>query len=302
MTAMEQKELLEYIKTAIGLESDVAIQQEIITRYNENSAVRKPQLHLEKEPKSPERPSIVEYHVDGVDLASLITGIPMVVCGLIGAMIALVIVGAVFLAPFFLRRNSIRKANEGKMRFYHTEGERYVEKLSKVREENSRITQKYRSDLALWEDDDTNNRSVLTQHLDETQSVLEKLYALDYIYPKYRTLPALTSIYEYLVTGRCEELSGPHGAYNLYEDEVRKDTVISQLNTVIANLEQIKQNQYMLYQQVKAIQKNTSVIASEITQIKGYTAAITQLSALNTYYSALTARNTGITAAYNLLN
>ena len=57
---------------------------------------------------------------------------------------------------------------------------------------------------------------------------------------------------------------GPHGAYNMYEDEMRKDTVISQLNTVIANLEQIKQNQYMLYQQVKAIQNTASEIGNEL--------------------------------------
>ena len=90
---------------------------------------------------------------------------------------------------------------------------------------------------------------VFDKHLKKSKALLSSFYNnKELIYPKYHNLPALTSIYEYLVTGRCDELTGPHGAYNLYEDEVRKDTVISQLNLVIDNLEKIKQNQYMLYQ------------------------------------------------------
>lgn len=125
---------------------------------------------------------------------------------------------------------------------------------------------------------------------------------IDAIYPKYQNLPALTSIYEYFITGRCDELTGPHGAYNMYEDEVRKDTVISQLNTVIENLEQIKQSQFMLYEQVKMIQKTASAINAELAQIKGYTIAMTQLTALNTYYTALNERNSRTTMYYHLLS
>lgn len=81
----------------------------------------------------------------------------------------------------------------------------------------------------------------------------------------------------------------------MYEDEVRKDTVISQLNTVIRNLEQIKQNQYMLYQQVKSINDNTRAIATDLDKIKGHTLQIARSSSLTAYYAALTERNTRIT-------
>ena len=56
----------------------------------------------------------------------------------------------------------------------------------------------------------------------------------------------------------------------------------------------------MLYQQVKSINENTQVIASELRQIKGYTVQIAQLSALNAYYAALNERNTRITMYYHL--
>ena len=160
----------------------------------------------------------------------------------------------------------------------------------------------YNERLASWTESGKENDIVLQKPLDSTKSLLSKLYANDFIYAKYQNLPALTSIYEYLLTGRCDELAGAHGAYNLYEDEVRKDTVISQLSTVIDNLEQIKQNQYMLYQQSKLIKNETAAINYELQQIKGYTINLTELTALNTYYSALTARNSEISAAFHLLN
>lgn len=159
---------------------------------------------------------------------------------------------------------------------------------------NQRKTQYY-ADLEQWNLSNQQMEQKMDEYMEETKKALEKLYSLDAIYPKYRTLPALTSIYEYLITGRCEGLTGPHGAYNLYEDELRKDTVISQLSVVIQNLEQIKQNQYMLYQQVKSIQENTNALAYELRQIKGYTIQISQLAALNAYYAALNERNTRIT-------
>ena len=322
MAAMNREQLLDYIKTAIGLETDIVIQQDVIRQYDENSLARKPEIQLVKTPTKPEPPipRSIDLHYDRSYVYKLITGIGFIIMGITIAVscadesilnrgslmiwaIGLILAGtAICVLPFILGKMNNKKENQKDLDLYQKQLDSYDNSLRQINEMNVRISDTYRANLQAWQTSDTDNRAVLTDHLTETQSILDKLYDLDYIYPKYRTLPALTSIYEYLVTGRCEELSGPHGAYNLYEDEVRKDTVISQLNTVIANLEQIKQNQYMLYQQVKAIQKNTSVIAAEITQIRGYTAAITQLSALNAYYSALTARNTGITAAYNLLN
>ena len=131
----------------------------------------------------------------------------------------------------------------------------------------------------------------MQRNLLETQTALKNLYNLDYIYPKYRNLTALTSIYEYFATGRCSELTGPHGAYNLYEDEVRKDMIIAQLNTVIENLEQIKQNQYKLYQQVQGILRNTQAVTAELYALTGYAAALTELTLVNTFYNGVSAVN-----------
>lgn len=159
----------------------------------------------------------------------------------------------------------------------------------------------YQENMEQWKASDEEARAYFTKPLKETQEALQQIYSVDVIYPKYHNLPALTSIYEYLLTGRCEELTGAHGAYNLYEDEVRKDKVISQLNSVIENLEDIKQQQYMLYEQVKGIQQNTRRIAAELQTIAGYTYYMAALTKLNTYYAGVAARNTQALAYRRLL-
>ena len=159
----------------------------------------------------------------------------------------------------------------------------------------------YNENLTAWQASNDAMHAYLQKPLLESKKLLTEFYRIGKIYPKYHNLPALTSIYEYFITGRCDELTGPHGAYNMYEDEVRKDRIISQMSVIISQLEQIKNNQYMLYEQVKEIQQNTQVIARELEEIKGYTVQITALTAMNAYYAALNEENTRITAVYHLL-
>ena len=197
-------------------------------------------------------------------------------------------IGGCACIPFIFSIPGLNREDES----YRGECELVKSMNERIREKNSEKEAQYQNAMSEWRDSNEKAHEYFSKPLSETQAVLDKLYSVDVIYPKYHTLPALTSIYEYLVTGRCEELSGAHGAYNLYEDEIRKDTIISQLNTVIENLEQIKQNQYMLYEQVKGIQQNTRAIAAELYQIKGNTACLTDLAALTAFYSGVAATNT----------
>ena len=171
------------------------------------------------------------------------------------------------------------------------EGAVIAERNSQIQAANEQAKQEYDRDLAAWSRQTAEGEQFLNKPLRETQAALDTLYNLDYIYPTYRNLTALTSIYEYFATGRCSELTGPHGAYNLYEDEVRKDMIIAQLNTVIENLEQIKQNQYKLYQQVQGILRNTQAVTAELYALTGYAAALTELTAVNTFYNGVSAMN-----------
>ena len=304
MLPEEKQKLLDYIKTAIDVETDIETQNQISAEYQTWIAAKEPIL-IKKEPQKP-----AYLDESGNDKGVAGFGIGMGILMGIGGFLSMVampesliliifglIVVALSIWMIKVGADRIRYIKEHN----NNEAIAFWKRTEKIKSENAENEIRYYQNHTEWQKlREEIDKKLETPH-QQSLDIREKLYARNVMYPKYQNLPALTSIYEYFITGRCEELTGPHGAYNMYEDEMRKDTVISQLSTVIANLEQIKQNQYMLYQQVKTIQKTASVIGNELAQIRGYTAALTELSAMNAYYNAVSARNSRIMTAYHLL-
>ena len=305
MLPEEKQKLLDYIKTAIDVETDIETQNQISAEYQTWIAAKEPIL-IKKEPQKP-----AYLDESGNDKGVAGFGIGMGILMGIGGFLSMVampesliliifglIVVALSIWMIKVGADRIRYIKEHN----NNEAIAFWKRTEKIKSENAENEKRYYQNHTEWQKlREEIDKKLETPH-QQSLDIREKLYARNVMYPKYQNLPALTSIYEYFITGRCEELTGPHGAYNMYEDEMRKDTVISQLSTVIANLEQIKQNQYMLYQQVKTIQKTASVIGNELAQIRGYTAALTELSAMNAYYNAVSARNSRIMTAYHLLS
>lgn len=93
--------------------------------------------------------------------------------------------------------------------------------------------------------------NTLRMPLDIAKKRLVELYNQDIIFPKYRNIIAVNQTSEYLDSGRCSELEGPNGAYNLYESELRQNIIIDKLDIVINQLDQIRQNQYYIYQAIR---------------------------------------------------
>lgn len=128
----------------------------------------------------------------------------------------------------------------------------------------------------------------IKEELKSTDNLLDKLYNINIIHKKYyKNIIAVTSFYDYIDTGRCIEFGGPRGIYDTYETEVRLDTIIWKLDEIIEQLEEIKQNQFALYQAItagnqlaedifksnKRIQENSQIIAENsqiITYIEMY--------------------------------
>lgn len=131
---------------------------------------------------------------------------------------------------------------------------------------------------------------------------LHKLYSYNIVFGKYRSFAALSTIHEYLVSGRCAALEGPNGAYNLLENEMRMNLVIVQLAQVVQSLEDIKQNQYMLY---SAIQTTNAELAKLNSSARNMAHSMqnmnASLSAIENN-TAITAFNTEVTAYYSKKN
>ena len=132
------------------------------------------------------------------------------------------------------------------------------------------------------------------------KDALENLYDLNIIYPKYRNLVAITTIYEYLVSGRCDELEGANGAYNLYEMELRQNIIIGQLSSILDSLEQIKNNQYTLYNEITESNRKSEELLSNLSNsidfikystvaTEKHTAALKECTESIKYYTAFNA-------------
>ena len=142
---------------------------------------------------------------------------------------------------------------------------------------NTLGTKKYKKEIEKYEKDsaiiDRENQSQLLKYdeqkniingriddintdLTDVTKTLGKYYDLDVIYPKYRNLIAITTFIEYLESGRCKSLYGYTGCYNVYEQELRQNTIIGKLDQVLIQLDQIKKIQFATY---LAIEKSNAL-------------------------------------------
>ena len=138
--------------------------------------------------------------------------------------------------------------------------------------------------------------------LQKTYAARNELYAYDIVFDKYRNPVALSSFYEYLMSGRCSALEGADGAYNIYESEIRANRVIAQLDAVVSSLEDIKHNQYMMYREMcrtnSLLENLNSTMDQALTSIQGIEANTSKIAE----NSAVIAHNSAITAYYSKVN
>ena len=86
-------------------------------------------------------------------------------------------------------------------------------------------------------------------------------------------------------------MGGPHGAYNVYEEEIRQNMIISKLDDVINSLSRIENNQSMLYD---AIWKGNLALQQMQQAIQEMSSSIQNIennSEITAYNSKITAEN-----------
>ena len=128
----------------------------------------------------------------------------------------------------------------------------------------------------------------------ETKSALDKLYAVGVVYEKYRALIPIVMFCEYLQSGRCSGLEGQDGAYNIYEYELRQNLIIYKLNEISSKLDQIQQNQYMLYTAINEGNQKLDRLCSAACDSAKCLQDIRKNNAIAAENSRVTAENTRI--------
>ena len=166
----------------------------------------------------------------------------------------------------------------------------YETKNKEARENLARAEEKFEADhekaVEKWEqtcDNMTRNLRLakeeaerLVRPINEAKKTLEEFYAKSGIYPKYCNLAAVCTIYEYLDSGRCTQLEGPDGAYNLFEAELRQDLIIMKLDEVIENLWKLQKGQYLLYTKLTAVEKEVRQMNSSMRALAESSKAISK--------------------------
>ena len=138
--------------------------------------------------------------------------------------------------------------------------------------------------------------------IDENKNLLEKLYGLGVIYPKYQNMVAVTTILEYLDSGRCLSLTGPHGAYDTFSYEEKQNIIIGKLDIVINMLDEIRQTQRALYDAIQESNAIAADICYQAQKVAESNREIADNSALIAYNTNVIRQNTEISAFIDMYN
>lgn len=280
-------EYLDYLGDALTLEQQKLGQDELYKAYQEYMKDNEPVLQLESDPEKPksEEPNMAI----GCGTVILILPILIIFAFLAGmeadfttiiAVIGMLIWGGSYVGVG-IHGKKVDRIN----------AEKYEQEVRDVWQQNKEITQQFELDHASWSDALSQSETFYQQHDELIKKELIDFYSKNIIYPKYRNLPAIASFYEYFESGRCDSLEGNYGAYNIYEDEKRKDMIISQISEIIQNLEAIKENQYQLYQRIEDVLSKVSLAEMELRSLNGDVREMSKIAIINTYFNAVTASN-----------
>lgn len=135
------------------------------------------------------------------------------------------------------------------------------------------------------------NFVIIKRAYNETVGALKELYAVDIIYPKYRSLEACGMFLEYLMAGRTSSLEASgtdQGAYNIYEDELFKGIIINKLDQVLSN-------QRLLIEGQKYISKQMETMIGGLNEVRKLTEDIKTSAQISAFCNTVTAYNTSVT-------
>lgn len=296
---MNSQELLEYVRRVKDLEIGVYEAKQIDDKFPESYVAQMPKRPAEPRylsgmiPPPPQEPD--EQNTGGAAAACFIVALVFLFFGinslsalnfLIAGLATIVAVG--ILIDGKRRQEREEEEYQAKLQEYENNLGQYQLRLSEIESENQKKRDMYEKQLVAYSEEvadyESRGKAVMHELFDakwNLEEALISLYEEGIIYSKYRNLVAVSTIYEYLASGRCDQLEGPNGAYNLYEMELRQNIVIGQLSTITEHLEQIKENQYTLYYEIQNANRNSESMLSSIGNDVKFSA----------YQNAATAKN-----------
>lgn len=133
----------------------------------------------------------------------------------------------------------------------------------------------------------------LNGEIAKIDSILKKFYSIGVVYPKYREMIPIITLFEYFDSGRCQDLPS---AYNMYESELRQNIIISKLDQALFKLDQIRNSQYALYESIQESNAIADRIYYQSEQMLASNRAIEKNSEIAAYNAKIAADNSSISA------
>lgn len=293
---LNERELKKYLEYVIFLEKERYIQMQLCNKYRYEikrlGVMKKITAPIKSQEESALGTGILFFLIGAIGI-----GIPfsIILCGIIinafmggdadfghvaiiSIAIGLILGGTVFFSVV----SSNNKIEEKYQKEFEIYSKNWKAECARVEKENKR--------KAVLE---TELKKMQNQYA-ETGKALENLYNLNVLYPKYRDIVTVITFYEYFASGRCSQLEGHEGAYNIYENEIRMNIIISRLDEIIRNLEEIKRNQYLVYSTLKESNQKVNSLYEITMRNLQHSKEIAKQSEITAYHSQITARNTEI--------
>lgn len=128
--------------------------------------------------------------------------------------------------------------------------------------------------------------------IQKSQVVLNKYYNQGIIYKDYQNIFAMGCIVEYLKSGICNRLEGPHGAYKTYRDEYFKRKEIALLEQhseyllkILNRVEEIAENQHELIAAISSVNTRVDNLDYQISNTNMALDTITKNTEIAAYNS-----------------
>lgn len=199
---------------------------------------------------------------------------------IMGGLVA-VVVFVLSLISNIISRSKYRKKM---VKYYDGPYKVYQEECQKIIAKNQDREKIYQEQLAQYEKELENDKKRLVQEeirkvaLDaeikqvqaqriSSKEILGRFYSQNIVFPKYRNMVMVCSLYEYICAGRCNSLEGHEGAYNILETEIRLERIVTQLDKVISMLDGIHQTQYVIYTAIQEANRKLGTLKGEMNQM-----------------------------------
>ena len=271
-----------YLKNVVELEGALYTLNKSIGYLNYS----KKNLGIKNNYTEPVYNSDSEYDKTGIILVSAIY--TFFIGGLLGLIVGwlssniflgIVCVIIVYIILYFRQKSAARVHNQNLLVEHENKTEEYKRLVSEDRARiDKELLKKRNIDLQI---------SSLQNKYNETYAILQQLYNLNIIYPKYRNLIAVGTFYEYFDSGRCSTLEGHEGAYNIFENELRLNAILGKLDDIINHLEEIRSSQYAIYNAISEGNKTANAIYQKSVQISDNMNTIADNTAMAAYNSSL---------------